>query len=274
MSLSLGPLALPVSALLVLLSAYVFYSVLMRTAARRFASHPEYVRQAGRVGILILAVTFVTARASFVAHYWNDYQRDLWQMINVRDGGFDATWGILAGLFVGGLMIIRYRRLSLSLAVSALVSLSIFYGGQAALEASYRDSGIPSVNVMTPDGDVINLVSFRGQPLVVNYWASWCPPCRREMPVLSNAQAHRNDVQIVFVNQGENAQTVTQYLHAEGLTLNNLLFDRQQQAAKTTGSAGLPTTLFFDARGKLIKQHMGELSAASLNHYLSLITSE
>ena len=105
-----------------------------------------------------------------------------------------------------------------------------------------------------------------GQPLVVNLWASWCPPCRREMPVLAAAQQRTSGVRFVFANQGEDAAAVLRYLAASNkeLQLSNVVFDPTAALGRAVGSKALPTTLFYDATGRLVDTHLGELSAASL----------
>ncbi|HEY8709545.1 MAG TPA: TlpA disulfide reductase family protein, partial [Burkholderiaceae bacterium] len=90
------------------------------------------------------------------------------------------------------------------------------------------------------------------------------PPCRREMPLLAAAQRQQPDVSFVFANQGEDAPTIAQYLVAEQLLLANVLRDPATALGRKIGSMGLPTTLFYDARGRLVGTHIGALSAASL----------
>ncbi|WP_155718381.1 TlpA family protein disulfide reductase, partial [Pseudomonas fluorescens] len=104
----------------------------------------------------------------------------------------------------------------------------------------------------------------QGGPLVINLWATWCPPCRREMPVLENAQRMRPDVTFLFVNQAESMQSVSTYLATQGLNLDNVLFDASGRLGQAVGSMALPTTLFYQADGRLINSHLGELSEASL----------
>jgi hypothetical protein len=99
---------------------------------------------------------------------------------------------------------------------------------------------------------------------VINLWATWCPPCRREMPVLQNAQHEHQNVTFLFVNQGESMQSVSTFLETQGLNLSNVLFDSGGQLAQKVGSMALPTTLFYSADGRLLGSHLGELSKASL----------
>jgi thiol-disulfide isomerase/thioredoxin len=103
-----------------------------------------------------------------------------------------------------------------------------------------------------------------GKPAVVNLWASWCGPCRVEMPTLAAAQQRVPDVMFVFVNQGESAATVTTYLQRSGLPLTQVWLDPASQLGPATGSRGLPTTLFFDAKGQRVGAHFGILNAAAL----------
>jgi thiol-disulfide isomerase/thioredoxin len=104
----------------------------------------------------------------------------------------------------------------------------------------------------------------RGRPVVVNLWATWCGPCRQEMPTLAAAQQQHPSVGFLFVNQGETAATVRAYLAANGLLLQDVLLDARSALGPAVGSGGLPTTLFYDARGRLIDAHFGVLNAPAL----------
>ncbi|HZW13154.1 MAG TPA: TlpA disulfide reductase family protein, partial [Noviherbaspirillum sp.] len=122
----------------------------------------------------------------------------------------------------------------------------------------------PDVTLTRLDGGSVRLASFAGKLMVVNMWATWCPPCRREMPVLRDAQRRHPDIVFVFADQGESAETVRRYLESSQLKLDNVLLDPSRQLAFQTGSQGLPTTMFFDEKGKLVDRRVGGLSEASL----------
>jgi thiol-disulfide isomerase/thioredoxin len=100
--------------------------------------------------------------------------------------------------------------------------------------------------------------------MVVNLWATWCPPCRAEMPVLEEAQNDRTDVLFVFANQAEATPSIQSFLDRMQLDLDHVLRDRRGQIARQAGTAALPTTLFYDADGRLIDSHIGQLSKATL----------
>jgi thiol-disulfide isomerase/thioredoxin len=135
-----------------------------------------------------------------------------------------------------------------------------------SLSLSLYDKGsrLPDITLRNANGEVVQLADYQGGPLVINLWATWCPPCRREMPVLERAQRQRPDVTFLFVNQAESMQSVSTYLATQGLTLDNVLFDASGRLGQAVGSMALPTTLFYQADGRLINSHLGELSQASL----------
>jgi thiol-disulfide isomerase/thioredoxin len=101
---------------------------------------------------------------------------------------------------------------------------------------------------------------------VVNLWATWCPPCRREMPVFVQAEVDYPGIAFVMINQGESAATITTFLKKEGIELDHVLLDTASLTMRDVGSRGLPTTLFFDEEGKMVHSHMGELTMPSLKN--------
>jgi thiol-disulfide isomerase/thioredoxin len=110
-----------------------------------------------------------------------------------------------------------------------------------------------------------------GRPLVVNLWATWCPPCRHEMPLLADAQRRRPDVAFAFANQGEDAATAQRYLADSGLALDHVMLDPGRAIGAATGSRALPITLFYAADGRLLDTHVGALTAGSLEAALRRI---
>ena len=92
------------------------------------------------------------------------------------------------------------------------------------------------------------------------------------MPVLHDAQVERQDIHFVFLNQGEDPVSVSRWLQAQALPLQNVLIDEPRQASATFKQQGYPTTLFFDANGSLVSRRIGELSSATLAQKLEQIS--
>ena len=82
----------------------------------------------------------------------------------------------------------------------------------------------------TPSGAPLPLDRFQGRPFVVNLWATWCGPCRRELPMLDAAASRRGDVPILLADQGEAPATVTRFLTREGIGAGNVALDPDRSA--------------------------------------------
>jgi thiol-disulfide isomerase/thioredoxin len=155
---------------------------------------------------------------------------------------------------------VAWRKPLLLFAAGALV-----WAGLAAALHLLENTTLPKAPLITLAGEPADLPALAsGKPTVVNLWATWCPPCRREMPVLSAAQQQEPAVNFFFVDQGENALTVERYLGAERLILANVMLDPGSKLGKEIGSTALPVTLFYDAGGRMVDTHMGALSPQSL----------
>lgn len=224
----------------------------------------------------VVAAGLLIARASFVIRYFEMYAAAPWQILNVRDGGFDLWAGVIAGALVAGYEIFKNRPLAKPLLISCVVG-AITWGSLNGLyQHKYgQELFIPEVRVTTLDDHPVFLHrAYRGQPVVMNLWATWCPPCVREMPLLEDAQTRYPGVAIVIVNQGESATLVREFMEEQGLEIDQNLLDRNNDLGNTIGSFALPTTLFFDKHGMLIDTHVGEFSAARLHQAIQAITRE
>ena len=222
----------------------------------------------------IVLVGAVAARLVFVIQFQDAYLKAPVDILDIRDGG----WSPLAGFVVAAVyaiatglrLTVRRKPLGVALGTVALV----WTLGTIALSATAGGGErLPALRLLSFDGRTVTLTDFQGKPTVVNLWATWCPPCRREMPVLQQAQADRPDVNFVFLNQGESASQVQAFLTAHKLPLGNVLFDSRGEAGAQLGHRALPTTLFFDAHGRMIDTRIGELSRATLNQRLAAIAS-
>ena len=104
----------------------------------------------------------------------------------------------------------------------------------------------------------------QGQLRVINLWASWCGPCRQEMPIFADLQRNETDVQFLFINQGESVKDVRSYLQSSKLSLQDIWLDSSSELGPAVGVAGLPAPLFVNASGKIVELQFGVLSGPSL----------
>lgn len=256
---SVGPLPMPIVLMAIGLAIAVGVARLLalKAPAPRVAAAGTFVD--------MLFVGLLLGRLAFVVQWWPQYAADPWAVIRPGDGGYVLWVAIPAGLAFGAWRAYRRPDLRRPLAWGAGAGLASWAVLAAALALMQRNAvRLPDAELARLEGGTVRLPEFTGRPLVVNLWATWCPPCRREMPVLAEAQAQRPDVAFVFANQGEGAQDIRDYLRTSPMTLRNVLLDPSSRVSQGTGARGLPTTLFFDAKGRLVDAHMGELTRAGL----------
>ena len=257
LTLTIGSFALAINHLLLILALALATLVGWRVA-KRGGENPE----SALFSLFLLGL--LVARIGFVISYWRYFQKDLLQILDLRDGGFVLWPGLLA--VVIGAVIWGWRRQGLRRPLGWGLGTGLAFWLLATFSSSLYEQGtrMPELVLRNASGESVQLSSYQGGPLVINLWATWCPPCRREMPVLQNAQHQHQDVTFLFVNQGESMQSVSTFLETQGLNLSNVLFDSGGQLAQKVGSMALPTTLFYSPEGRLLGSHLGELSEASL----------
>lgn len=261
--ITLGPLSMDASLLFSLLALMVMFFVV------GYLEKKQKAKVETRLWLIVLLAAIV-GRIVFVAQFWTHYHADWLAMLNVRDGGFNWQAALAVGAIALLVWIVKkpvVRRILLSGVAAGVL---VWFAGFSVFKLLKSDPIIqmPVVELRTLDQEPVGLTQFKGKPIVLNLWASWCPPCRREMPVLQHAQKTYPDIHFVFANQAESAELVKDYLDAEGLELDHVLLDMQTQVAQLVQSRGLPTTLFIDAQGNIQTYRIGELSNASLSSYL------
>lgn len=137
-----------------------------------------------------------------------------------------------------------------------LLSLIVFFG--AGVSAAER--GLYDLSFMTTDAQVVSLDQYRGKVILLNFWATWCPPCIKEMPSMQRLyeQFDRNDFEIVAISAGESVTSVESFLLELGAELTfPILIDEKGLSFEELGIRGLPTSYLFDRNGELIKSFVG-----------------
>ncbi|MGK0170282.1 MAG: thiol-disulfide isomerase/thioredoxin [Gammaproteobacteria bacterium] len=132
-------------------------------------------------------------------------------------------------------------------------------GGGAEITPVEKPYAAPALGLKDTQGNMHHLSDYQGQVLVVNFWATWCPPCRKEMPSLNQAakalSAHR--VTFIAVNIGQTLAQITEFKARVPIDFPVLL-DPDQGAVQRWPVLGLPTTVIVDPSGRVAYQVTGE----------------
>jgi len=130
----------------------------------------------------------------------------------------------------------------------------------------------PDFSLPTLDGGTVKLSDYRGKPLVLNFWASWCTPCRQEFPLLRDEVASKADVALVGVNTQDFVETDGRKFAKDQHADWPNGFDRNEAVRRGYGVTGLPETFFIDAKGVIRSHVIQGLTAKVLAEQLALIT--
>ena len=200
---------------------------------------------------------------AFVAQNFATYAEDPLSILAFWQGGFTPWAGVL-GFVAASVILLRKERDILPAAAKVM--------GFAALTLCILWQLFNADDRFLPENRTYGLLgggetAIQG-PAVVNLWATWCPPCRREMPMMVEEALASPDLPIHFVNMGENPNAIRTYLEEAGLAMDPLL-DPYMQLMSHLGVFAMPTTLFVDAEGRVTHSHSGEISRAALRRGMS-----
>ncbi|MDE6815561.1 MAG: TlpA family protein disulfide reductase, partial [Lachnospiraceae bacterium] len=134
----------------------------------------------------------------------------------------------------------------------------------------------PDFSVEDQEGNTVNFSDFVGKPVVINFWASWCPPCKAEMPEFDTVYRELGDeVTFLMINSTdggrETVETARAYIDGQDYAFP-VYFDTSQEASYLYGISSLPTTVFIDRDGYLITGAMGMIDEATLRRGIDMIT--
>jgi peroxiredoxin len=129
-----------------------------------------------------------------------------------------------------------------------------------AIEAPRRNFLAPTFELDTIAGESVNLADFRGQPVILNFWASWCPPCRAEMPDFQQAWQEYSDSDLIILSVNATHQDTLPEIE-RFIELNDLAFpillDTSGTVSSTYQIRALPTTFLIDREGVILKTLIG-----------------
>lgn len=172
----------------------------------------------------------------------------------------DAAIGFAVGAVLLGVVVLFGLRIEMSPGVSS---------GANALRVGAL---APDFSLATTDGDTVRLAELRGRPVWLTFWATWCPPCRVEMPDLQEVYqaSPPGRYQYVAVDLGEDIGTVQKFLRELGYTLPVAL-DTSGELALRYRVMGLPTHFFIDREGVLREVYSGVLSQSEMEERVAVL---
>jgi thiol-disulfide isomerase/thioredoxin len=137
--------------------------------------------------------------------------------------------------------------------------------------APVLDNPAPTTSIKDFDGNSFNLAEFQGQIVVVNFWATWCAPCVREMPALQEFARENPEVVILSItdpNDGQTVEDIQAFIEKYELTDVQIGLDEQSRLKGFMSVVNLPTTYILDEEGVVRFRQIGEITLDDLDYYL------
>lgn len=260
--IQIGPLALALDRLVAIGLILAFITAIDRIVAR-------YRITAWQPAGLALLGGLAAARLGHLWQYRESYALEPLAALQVWLGGWNWQLGVAGAAAILAMTLRRPRPVAIGLAV--LAGLTVAWAGFLSADTGKAALRLPRDLVLegpaTASGNSashrIDNLSWR--PMVLNLWATWCPPCRREMPMLTKVASSERRAAILLVNQGEQPAQVATFLRAQGLDPTNVAYDPSGLLGAMAQAKALPTTLFVDRNGTVRKVHTGEITRVQLD---------
>lgn len=178
---------------------------------------------------------------------------------------------LLLAVLIGGSLFIAATRVQPAQPVAGLPVAS----AADTEPAPQQDHPAPDFTLATPDGSPMKLSSLRGKVVLINVWATWCPPCRAEMPAIQStyAQYREQGFVVLAVNLQEDPRTVTAFMQQYGLTFPALL-DLDGGVSATYLARVLPSSYFVDKRGVIRAVYRGPMPRSVIGGTVAQLLGE
>ena len=167
---------------------------------------------------------------------------------------------------------------TLTVLIIALLAYTLWNGlsGKGGIETPSQLVGqpAPEFTLESFTGQKVSLSDFRGKTLLVNFWASWCHPCREEAPALEKAYMSLSHKQVEFIgiNVLDDRKSAEEYIKSFGGTFVNI-YDPENSIHLDYGVAGVPETFFVNPEGIITGKHRGPLTEKMIMHYIEDATA-
>ena len=181
--------------------------------------------------------------------------------------------GLLAlTLLIGGASVL-YNRMSTETAPPPMAAPS---ETETTQEETVEPVAAPDFTVLDSEGNTVRLSDFLGTPVILNFWASWCGPCKSEMPDFDAAfQQYGDEIQFLMVNltdgSRETVESAKAFIADAGYSFP-LFFDTESSAAMAYGVTAVPATYFVNGEGNLVAYGLGPLNLEALETGIGMVT--
>lgn len=182
----------------------------------------------------------------------------------------------MSGMFVLGVGLILVGAAAFLLWPRPDVSANSAVSGQSLTVPVAVDYEAPELTLSDLEGVEHSLADYRGKVVLVNLWATWCPPCKAEMPTLdAYYQAHQADGFVTLaINDGDPTEDVADFVQEYKLTFPVLLDPTYEASERAFKSLNLPSSFVIDREGQIRLRWVGEIDRAALDKYVSPLISE
>ena len=232
------------------------------------------------------------ARLGYVIASWSAFRAEPWTALYLWQPGYLPYTGIVLGAAYAFWRIWSQppieRWVSLRALGTGYAGAGIALGAALLTLSLIVPSHVLRVGSRVPDfalvdlsGDTVRLSDLAGHGVILNFWATWCPPCRREMPLLDAFQSEyaSQGLIVVGIDLDESVETVAPFIITMGSRYRIWLdpgparpaHDRVRAIYDLFGGVGLPTTVFIDRNGSLLDTHVGELNRAILEESVTTL---
>lgn len=287
-AINFGPLLIPTRPPILVFS--LFLATCVATGfAQRFGLEKSLVR---RTAEYVAWTGVLGARLGFVAVNWSAYRAEPWTALYFWQPGYSYLGGLVLGSCAALLFGLKYfpvnrRALFTVLGSGYLIAILSYFTALVSLEM-FSKPGISSSGSIVTDfklqnlsGASVRLSELGGRGVVLNFWATWCPPCRREMPLLDDIQKtyQTRGLSVIGVAVNEPPDRVKSYVDSIAVSYPIWVdvfppapgFDRSRDIFSRFGGVGFPTTIFIDRKGVIQRVYVGELSRGFLQSQIENI---
>ncbi|WAM32287.1 TlpA family protein disulfide reductase [Caldicellulosiruptor naganoensis] len=151
--------------------------------------------------------------------------------------------------------------------VAALLIGLLIYQFIPRTKSQIKVEGAVDFTLESVDGKEYSISNFRGKKVILNFFATWCPPCKAEIPDFERFHQNNKDIVLIGVNIQEDKKTVEEFLKSMGISYIVLL-DKDGKIASSFGIDGIPTTFLLDENGRVVAKKVGMMTYDELERFI------